>query len=163
MLSLSRNLFDDLSSLHREMDNLFDRTVGGMNRQFPTLRGQLRSLGSEIEAYTKDNNVVYRLSIPGVDPRDVDLSLTGNQITVKAERKAPEVPDESWLVRGFYYGTFEHSLTLPEGLETDKINATFTNGILEISVPAAKEILPRRIEIKHLGAADQAKAIGKGA
>jgi HSP20 family protein len=163
MFSLTRNLFDELTSLHREMDSLFDRTLGNFNRQAPALRGQFRTLGHEVESYLKDNQVVYRLSIPGIDPRDVDLSITGNQITIKAERKAPNVPAESWISSSFYYGTFEQSFTLPEGLEVDKVNATFNNGVLEISIPAAKAILPRKIEIKQLGAADQAKAIGKGA
>jgi HSP20 family protein len=163
MFSLTRNLFDELTSLHREMDNLFDRTLGSTTGQFPVARGTFRGLGNEAEVYMKDNQVIYRLSIPGVDPRDVDLSITGNQVNIKAERKAPNVLKEGWISSSFYYGTFEHSFTLPEGLETDKINATFTNGLLEISIPAAKAILPRKIEVKQLSAADQAKSIGKGA
>jgi HSP20 family protein len=163
MFSLTRNLFDELTSLHREMDGLFDRTLGSFTRQAPALRGQFRTLGHEVESYLKDNKVVYRLSIPGIDPKDVDLSITGNQITIKAERKAPDVPAESWISSGFYYGSLEQSFTLPDGLEVDKVNATFNNGILEISIPAAKAILPRKIEVKQLGTAEQTKVLGKGA
>jgi HSP20 family protein len=163
MLAHSRNLFDDLTSLHREMDSLFDRTFGSLSRQLPGLRTQLRGYGPEVESYLKDNNVVYRISIPGVDPRDVELSVTGNQITIKGERKAPDVPENNWLIQGSAYGEFEHNLALPEGVETENINATFMNGILEISTPIAKAVLPRKVEIKQLGAADQAKSIGKGA
>jgi HSP20 family protein len=95
------------------------------------------------------------MAIPGVDPQKVDLSVVGNQLTVKGERSAPaEIKDENWYVREFRYGQFERTFSLPEGVETDKINATFNNGVLEISVPAAN-VLPRKIEVKQLGTGEQ--------
>ena len=100
--------------------------------------------------------MVYRLAIPGIDPQNVDLSIVGNQVTVKGERSSPaEVKDEDWYVRGFRYGQFERTFTLPEGVETDKVNASFTNGVLEISAPVAKAHLPRRIEVKQLSTGEQ--------
>ena len=154
MLSLSRSLFDDLHSLHRELDSLFDRTWGTSGRLLPSSGGR-DVFYPELECYTKDGNIVYRMAIPGIDPQKVDLSLVGNQLTVKGERSAPaEVKDENWYVREFRYGQFERTFNLPEGVETDKINATFNNGILEISVPAAN-VLPRKIEVKQLGTGEQ--------
>jgi HSP20 family protein len=157
MLSLSRNLFDDLSSLHRAMDSLFDRTLGSFTRDFTSLqRPLLRGFTPEFETYAKNNQLVYRLAIPGVDPKDVDLSILGNQVTVKAERKAPsEVKEENWQCQSFYYGTFEQLIALPEGAETEEISATFNNGVLEIFVPLAKAHLARKIELKQIGSGGQ--------
>jgi HSP20 family protein len=109
----------------------------------------------EVESYSKDGNLVYRLAIPGVDPQKVDLSIVGNQVTVKGERTAPtEVDDENWHFREFRYGQFERTLTLPEGVGTEKVNATFNNGVLEISAPVSKAHLPRRVEIKQLASSE---------
>jgi len=154
MLSLSRSLFDNLHSLHRELDSLFDRTWGSSSRFLPSFSGR-DVFYPELECYTKDGSIVYRMAIPGVDPQKVDLSVVGNQLTVKGERSAPaEIKDENWYVREFRYGQFERTFSLPEGVEADKINATFNNGVLEISVPAAN-VLPRKIEVKQLGTGEQ--------
>jgi len=154
MLSLSKSLFDDLHSLHRELDTLFDRTWGPSGRLLPSFSGR-DVFHPELECYTKDGSIVYRMAIPGVDPQKVDLSVVGNQLTVKGDRSAPaEIKDENWYVREFRYGRFERTFSLPEGVETDKINATFNNGVLEISVPAAN-VLPRKIEVKQLGTGEQ--------
>jgi HSP20 family protein len=157
MLSLSRNLLDDLSSLHRAMDSLFDRTFGSFTRDFPSLqRPLLRGFTPELESYVKDNQLVYRLAIPGVDPKHVDLSILGNQVTVKAERKAPsEVKEDDWQYQSFYYGSFEQSFALPDGAEAERISAIFNNGVLEISVPVAKAYLGRKIELKQIGSGEQ--------
>jgi HSP20 family protein len=156
MLSLSRSLFDDFFSLHRELDNLFERSWGPSALLLPTLGGQPSSFYPEVESFTKDGKIVYRMAIPGVDPKNVHLSIVGNQVTIKGERSGPaEVRDEDWYVREFRYGQFERTFILPEGVEADKVNATFTNGVLEISAPVAKAHLPRKIEIKQLSTGEQ--------
>ena len=104
----------------------------------------------------KDESIIYRLAIPGVDPKDVDLSIVGNQVTVKGKRGAPtQVNDENWYVRKVRYGQFERTFTLPEGMEADKVNATFNNGLLEISAPLSKAQLPRKVEIKQIGSGER--------
>jgi HSP20 family protein len=155
MLSLSKSLFDDLFSVHRELDNLFERTWGSFNRSLPAFAGRMTGFNPEVECYNKDGNLIYRLAIPGVDPKNVDLSIVGGQVVVKGERAAPaELKDDNWLVQEFRYGQFERSFNLPEGVDIDKVSATFNNGVLEITVPAGKAQLPRKIEIKQLGAGD---------
>jgi HSP20 family protein len=156
MLSLSRNLFDDLFSVHRELDNLFERTWSSFGRSLPAETRLLADFQPDVECYHKDGNVVYRLAIPGVDPKNVDLSIAGGQVTVKGERSAPsELKDENWLIQEFRYGKFQRSFNLPEGADVDKVNATFSNGILEIAVPAGRSHLPRRIEIKQIGTGEK--------
>src|SRR5204863_206743 len=130
------------------MDQVFERNWGASPPWLPSQT----TFVPEVESYTKDGNLVYRLAIPGVDSQKVDLSIVGNQVTVKGERTAPaKVDDENWQFREFRYGQFERTFTLPEGVETEKINAAFNNGVLEISVPVSKAHLPRRVEIKQIG------------
>jgi HSP20 family protein len=151
MLSLTRNLFDDLFSVPRELDNLFERTWPVFGRTQLTLPGRTAGFYPQVESYTKDGNFVYRLAIPGVDPKNVDLSIAGGQLVVKGERAVPsELKDEDWFVQEFRYGQFERIFNLPDGVDIDQVTATFHNGILEITVPAGKAQLPRKIEIKQI-------------
>jgi HSP20 family protein len=163
MLSLSRSLFDDLFSLPRELDNLFERSWDSPSGLLPEFRGQATNFLPEVECYIKDGNIVYRMAIPGIDPKNVDLSIVGNQLTVKGERTTPgNVKDDDWYIRGFRYGHFERTFTLPEGVEREKVSANFANGMLEISVPLAKAQRPRKITIKQLtGEEEQAKLEAK--
>lgn len=151
MLGFSRNLFDDLFSLHREMDRVFERNWGPSPRWVPAQS----TFVPEVESYTKEGKLVYRMAIPGVDPQKVDLSIVGDQVTVRGERTAPtEVEEENWHFREFRYGQFERTFTLPQGIETEKVAATFNNGVLEISAPVSKAHLPRRVEIKQIGSGE---------
>jgi HSP20 family protein len=151
MSLITRNLFDDLFSLHRELDTLFERSWNSLGRCLPETAAHWGGFFPEVDTYTKDASVVYRLAIPGVDPNDVELSIVGGEIIVKGERKSPtEVKDENWLVRNFRYGRFERTFRVPEGVDLDKVNATFHNGLLEITVPASRAALPRKIEIKQI-------------
>jgi HSP20 family protein len=152
MFSLTKSLFDDLHSLHRELDSLFERSWEQVTgKLLPSVSDREPGFIPEMECFNRQGEVVYRMSIPGIDPKDVDLSIVGNQVTVKGERCAPkEAKEGNWYLREVRYGRFERTFTLPGGAELDKINASFSNGVLEISVPAAKAELPRKIEIKQI-------------
>jgi HSP20 family protein len=92
-----------------------------------------------------------RLALPGVDPSTVELKLLGNLLTISAERKASrEAKDVDYLYRELSYGTLSRTLTLPEGLDTEQINAKYNDGLLEITAPVAAVALPRQVEIKGL-------------
>jgi HSP20 family protein len=106
---------------------------------------------SETEVFSKDNHLVYRVALPGVDQKDIDLSVENNVLKIKAERKEPsEVKEEDWYAKGFQYGRFEQSWTLPKEVNPDEISAEFKNGVLEIHVSRAKAALSKKIEVKQL-------------
>ena len=164
MSLITRNLFDDLFSLHWELDTLFDRSWKNLGRAIPEASAHWTGYFPEVETYTKDANLVYRLAIPGVDPKDVDLSIVGGEIVVKGERKTPiEVKDEDWLVRNFRYGRFERTFRLPDGVDLEKVNATFHNGLLDITLPASRAPLPRKIEITQIESGEEKAKLKAGA
>ncbi len=139
----------ELANIQKDMDDLFTRFFGGFTprglfrREF---RGEWYPL---VDSYMKDNTFVVRADIPGVDPRDIDISVTGNVLTIKGERKAEvEEKKEGYLFHETTFGSFERSLTLPEGVETAKIHAGYRNGVLEITMPAKAEALPRKVKIE---------------
>jgi HSP20 family protein len=111
------------------------------------------ALTPPIEAWVDKDTKKYhlRMALPGVDQNKVELNLRGNILTISAERKASrEAKEVDYLYRELSYGTFRRTLTLPEGVDTEKINAEYNNGLLEITAPMAAAALPRRVEIKGL-------------
>ena len=132
------NPIDELSSWHRDIDELFGRFFG--RTDFPVGGWMPR-----METYRKENNYVVRLDLPGVDPKDVSVQAEGNRLTISGERKSEESGAE---YRETVYGKFERSLTLPQGVETDKIAAHYQNGVLEIRVPLPAQLAGRKIPIQ---------------
>jgi HSP20 family protein len=98
-----------------------------------------------METYRKNNEYVVRLDLPGVDPKDVSVQAEGNLLSITGERKAEESGPE---YRETFYGKFERSLALPQGVETDKIAARYEKGVLEIHVPLPAQLAGRRIPVQ---------------
>ena len=95
--------------------------------------------------------MVYRVALPGIDQKDIDLSVENNVLKIKAERKEPsEVKEKDWYAKSFRYGHFEQSWTLPKEVNPDEVSAEFKNGVLEIRVPRAKAAISKKIEVKQL-------------
>lgn len=132
------NPFEELSNWHRDIDEMFGRLAG-----HPEL-----SLGSQMppmETYRKDGQHVVRIDLPGVDPKNVDVHTEGNRLIVTGERKSEEEGPE---YRETFYGKFERQVTLPQGVEADKISARYENGVFEIRVPLPAELVGRKIPIQ---------------
>jgi HSP20 family protein len=136
--------FAELRSMQREMDRLFDRFFG------TEVESEHRMLWMpSVESYTKDNQLVFKAELPGVDPKDLDVSILNNELVIKGERKAEKgAKDENYLYREISYGSFERRFNLPESAKTEDLKAKFSNGILEITLPAPAIAKARKIEIE---------------
>jgi HSP20 family protein len=102
-----------------------------------------------IESYVKDGNLIVRADMPGMDAKDVDVTILGNVLTVKGERKnEKEVKTGDYLRREVSYGSFERRMSLPEGAATEKAAASFKNGVVEITLPMAREAVAKKIPVQ---------------
>lgn len=136
--------FDELRTMQHEMDRLFDRFLG---TGYPGERGALWM--PSVESYTKEGKLVFKAELPGVDPKDLDVSITDRELVIKGERKAEKgTKEENYVYREISYGSFERHFVLPEGVKTDELKATFSNGILEVTLPAPAVVKARKIEIE---------------
>ncbi len=136
--------FEELRSMQHEMDRLFDRFLGV---EIPSERTVLWM--PSVESYTKDGQLVFKAELPGVDPKDLDVSITDRELIIKGERKAEKgTKEENYVYQEIAYGAFERRFVLPEGVKTDELKAKFSNGILEITVPAPTIVKARKIEIE---------------
>jgi HSP20 family protein len=102
-----------------------------------------------VEGSEDDRHYRIRIALPGVEPKDVEVTLADNQLTIKGQRKREaETKQESYFARELSYGAFERSFTLPEGVDATKISARFSNGMLEVTVPKPVAEAPRKVEIE---------------
>lgn len=162
MTNLARreNLFEHLLAFRRDFDDKLNRLVTG-SVSGGERAARLIVAVPPIEAWVDKENKKYHLSIavPGVDPKEVEVNVQGNNLTVGGEHKSSKEKKEAdYLEEEFSYGRFERSIVLPEGIDTGKITAEYKNGVLEIEAPITAEALPKRIEIKTAPIAKGASA-----
>jgi len=148
---MARNLvrwepWSDLVSLRDAMDRLFEESV------VRPRAGWLAPLGAEslaVDMYETDEEVVVKTVVPGVKSEDIDVSITGDVLTIKGEAKAEEkVEKANYIRQECRYGAFSRSLTLPSTVVADKAAAEFENGVLTLTLPKAEEVKPKTIKIK---------------
>ena len=146
------NFFQDLFDFRRDFDQIFNRFLSWPSAQEePTMT--TAGFSPAIESFIdKDGKKFYcQVMLPGVDPKNVNLQVQGNTLTISGERNATrETKEADYLRREITYGSFQRSIMLPEGVDTDKLNAEYRNGIFEITAPISAAALPRKVEIKSL-------------
>lgn len=139
--------FEGLTTFHRDFDRLFDRLFTG--RDWWPWPEALETFIPALEAYVEDGQYHVRVEIPGVDPKTIDVSLIGNRLTIKGERKrSHEKKEKGFYLREMAYGSFERAVTVPEGTEADKINARYDNGVLHITVPVKEAYASKKVPIE---------------
>jgi len=152
-LTVYDNLFQDLFDFRRDFDQIFNRmlTVQPWTKKEAFLPWTEGNFAPAIESYVDKEGKKYfcRVSLPGVEPKDVEIFVKDNYLTVKGERKFVRTVKEVELYeKEIAYGKFERMLELPEGVNAEKLQAEFVNGVLEITAPVVAAVLPRKIEVK---------------
>ena len=141
MLSMTRwNPFEELTSLHREMDRVFGRYVGDEQAGTPA------TWIPATEIDRGEDGWKVRVALPGIDPQDVKIDLDGNSLTVTGERTRAGAGGQGHASE-FHYGRFERTFTLPANVDAEKIGANYVHGVLELTLPLAEAAKPRRIAI----------------
>jgi HSP20 family protein len=101
------------------------------------------------EGRIEDGTYVIQLALPGMDPKDVEVSVMDNVLTVKGERKADhDTAGKDYFIREVAYGAFHRNFTLLEAVDAGHVEAKYAKGMLEVRVPAPKAATPRAIEVK---------------
>jgi HSP20 family protein len=149
-MAIVRLPFRDLGSLQERMNRLFDESFRGI-APGPGAEEDWALGGSwapAVDIYEQEGNIVLKAEVPGVDPKDVDILVENNVLTLRGERKFDEeVKKESYHRVERSYGTFTRSFTLPNVVDTDKIKAEHRDGVLRVTLPKKEEAKPRQIQI----------------
>lgn len=114
-----------------------------------------RDLVPAVEAFEQDGNLVFRAELPGVIPEDVDVTVQEGQLIIKGEKKAEREEQERRVYfREISRGQFQRVFRLPKGVQSDKVEARFENGLLVVTVPLSHpENGARKVPIRNLPAA----------
>lgn len=140
--------FRDLVSLQGRMNRLFDESFRGLGRGGTEEDWTQGAWSPAVDIYEKDGNIVLKAELPGIEPKDVDVRVENNILTLKGERRADqEVQQESYQRVERSYGAFTRSFTLPSVVDTDKIKAEFKDGVLRLTLPKKEEAKPKQISI----------------
>lgn len=133
----------EMVTYNQMMDRLFDEFLG----RRPASYG-IAGI-PEVDMYQTDEDVVLKATLPGVNAKDINISVTGDVLTIRGEIKEEQVIDKAnYHLRERRSGTFARSITLPTSVVSDKAQAVFEDGVLNLTLPKAEEVKPKSITIK---------------
>jgi len=138
--------FEDAGTLRRAMDRLFD--------DFFAIRRPSRDLAEmawepAVEMYETENEVVVRAAMPNMDPKDVDITVTNDAITLKGETKHEEErKGRNYNRRELRYGAFFRTLPLSTEVKSSEAKATYKDGVLEVKVPKSERVKPTSVKVQ---------------
>jgi HSP20 family protein len=102
-----------------------------------------------IESRVEEGKFIVRADLPGIDPKDVEIKVVGNVLTIKGSREEKrENKKADYVAQEIRYGAFERSIRLPEGIKAEDLKATYRHGVLEVSAPMPKEAVPKQVTIQ---------------
>ena len=136
----------ELTGFRREMDSLFDRFFEGWPFRLPAAEGVW---APSVDVSETGKEVIVRAELAGIDPKDIDVSVHGDVLTLRGERKQEKEEKGENLHRvERSYGSFSRSIQLPAEVDAGKVNATYRNGVLKINLPKTRAAAVKKIEVK---------------
>jgi HSP20 family protein len=136
--------FDQLATVRDEMNRLFESTLGD-GIQSPDLFG---GWTPAVDLYEDKDHLIVRAELPGMTKDSIDISLHEGILTLSGERKAEELPEGSEAYRSErFYGRFQRSFDLPKPVEAERVQASYRDGILTVTLPKTEEAKPRQIQV----------------
>jgi HSP20 family protein len=133
--------FRDLEEWERRFDDLLGRPL----RRLPIdERGWMPAM----DVFEKDDRFVVKAELPGMKDDDIDVSVIGDTLSIKGEKKTEtEVKDEDYYRCERSYGTFYRSIPLPSNVDVNKIEASFDDGVLEVTLPKSAKVKPKKVAL----------------
>lgn len=140
--------FRDFVSLQDRMNRLFDESYRGAARGADDDWALGGSWAPAVDIYEQNGNIELKAELPGIDPKDVDIRVENNVLTLRGQRSLDnDVKRESYHRVERAYGAFSRSFTLPTVVDTEKILAEYKDGVLRLVLPKKEEAKPRQIQI----------------
>jgi HSP20 family protein len=133
----------DMITMRQAVDRMFDEAFA---------RGaETRGTGAwllPMDAYITDDAIVIRTDVPGIAPDELDITLEGDTLSIRGEIKREEVENRKFVLLERPTGKFERTLTINTPIEHDKVDASFKDGVLTLTLPKAEAVKPRQITVK---------------
>jgi HSP20 family protein len=104
-----------------------------------------------MDLYRDGDHYVLTADLPGIDPGSVDIDIDGQLLTIRAERSVPTGEGVKWITREREGASFLRQLSLGQGVDTERISASYDNGVLSVTIPVSEKAKPRKIEVAAPG------------
>jgi HSP20 family protein len=145
---LASRYSDPLSAFRAEMDSLFDSFMRGLPAfpgMFGSSGGRDFALTPQVDVRETDKEIVVEAELPGIEDKDVSLALQDGVLTIRGEkRQTHDEEKEDYRMTERRYGSFQRSLRLPDTIDEDKVEASFNNGVLKVTIPKRPEAIGQR-------------------
>jgi HSP20 family protein len=130
--------------LQRQINELFDLP------RFPESQGLFdRRVSPAIDVVEHADRFTVECDLPGIDPQDIDISIASGVLTIRGEKKTEKKSEKTKVYKKeTWEGSFQRTVSMPSGVDGDKVEATFTDGVLKITLPKREEAKTKRIELK---------------
>ena len=134
--------FREISEMQHEMNRAFNGLFGRAG-----MPATDRPWAPGMDMWETKDELVLSMDVPGVDEKNVHVSITGDLLTIRGERVPAEVKPESAYLGERWFGKFERAVTLPYPVQADRVKASYKDGVLTVQLPKVEEIKPREIKI----------------
>ncbi|HEX6566036.1 MAG TPA: Hsp20/alpha crystallin family protein [Chthoniobacterales bacterium] len=134
--------FDRFAALRGELDRLFDGPFGPVF----SAPSSFRRWAPALDVYQDKDQFTVVAELPGLKKEDIELSLQNGVLTISGERKQEKKNEEGYRNERFF-GRFQRSVTLPSSVDSNKVKATYQDGILKVALPKAEETKPKQIDV----------------
>lgn len=142
-----RGAWDVLEAFREEMDHVLHRFGGELMPKGPA--NEFAVWAPKVDVEETDKEIVVRADLPGVDPKDVEVTVEGGALIIRGEKKEEyEDTKKNFHRVERFVGRFYREVPLPQGTDPDKVQATTAKGVLEIHVPKAAEFQPRKVLVQ---------------
>lgn len=143
---VSWNPVREMMTLRSEMDRLFGDVFGAFGSHPPTAM----SWGIPLDVCEEQDKYIIEAVVPGMSPENIGISITDNVLTISGQTQSSQEnqgENKQYHMRERRYGKFSRTITLPQGINADQVQANYANGILKIEMPKAENVKPRRISV----------------
>jgi HSP20 family protein len=127
----------------RDLDRLTERLLAQAGDAQQAMRAM------PVDLFRSGDHYVLHCDLPGVDPGSIEVGVDGRMLTIRGQRSQRDGDDLEWLTQERPTGTFARQLTLGPGVDLENINATYSDGVLTLTLPVAETAKPRRIHVAH--------------
>jgi HSP20 family protein len=133
--------FRDITVLQDRINRLFNESAGG------TENVSSRTWSPVVDIIETESDLVVRAELPGMSREDIDIEVTGESLNIKGERKFDEAAKDSYIRVERPYGPFQRSFSIGVPVQPDKVKASYRDGLLEVTIPKAEEVKPKKIKV----------------
>jgi len=136
--------FREIGKFRRNVEDMLEHLRGRIG--YPLETGSAQK--PPMESFVEEGRLIVRAELPGIDPKDITVNVVGDMLTLRASRQEEhETKKRDFLHREFRYGVLERSMTLPQGVKADDIEASFGNGLLQLTIPIPEESSAQEVKV----------------